>query len=54
MGATLRGSEKQFADALRVYAVQYGKLDLDYLADWAETLNVESELKRLQDAAQVL
>ena len=48
------GSEKQFADALRVYEVQYGKLDLDYLADWAETLNVESELKRLQDAAQVL
>lgn len=48
------GSEKQFADALRVYEVQYGKLDLDYLADWAETLNVESALKRLQDVAQFL
>jgi hypothetical protein len=48
------GSEKQFADALRVYEVQYRKLDLDYLTDWAETLNVESALKRLQDAAQVL
>lgn len=48
------GSEKQFADALRVYEVQYAKLDLDYLADWAETLNVESALKRLQDTAEVL
>ncbi len=48
------GSEKQFADALRVYEVQYRKLDLDYLTNWAEVLNVESELKRLQDAAQVL
>lgn len=48
------GSEKQFADALRVYEVQYGKLDLDYLTDWAETLNVKSALKRLQGAAQIL
>lgn len=48
------GSEKQFADALRVYEVQHGKLDLDYLVDWAETLNVGSVLKRLQDTAQAL
>ena len=48
------GSEKQFADALRVYEVQYGRLNLDYLADWAKVLDVESRLKRLQDGAQVL
>ena len=48
------GSEKQFADALRVYEVQYRKLDLDYLTNWAEVLYVELELKRLQDAAQIL
>ena len=48
------GSEKQFADALRVYEVQYAKLDLDYLANWAEALNVGPVLKKLQDAAQVL
>ena len=48
------GSEKQFADALRVYEIQYGKLDLDYLADWAKTLDVESTLKRLQSAAHLL
>ena len=48
------GSEKQFADALRVYEIQYGKLDLAYLADWAKALDVESTLKRLQDTAQLL
>ena len=48
------GSEKQFADALRVYEIQYAKLNLDYLTNWAETLNVESALKRLQDTAQIL
>ena len=29
------GSEKQFIDALRVYEVQYNRLDLEYLEDWA-------------------
>ena len=48
------GREKQFADALRVYEVQYAKLDLDYLADWAKALDVELALKRLQDTAQLL
>lgn len=48
------GSEKQFADALRVYEVQHDKLDLDYLTDWAEALNVKPALKRLQNTAQVL
>ena len=48
------GSEKQFADALRVYEVQFEKLDPDYLAHWAEALNVGSMLKRLQDEAQLL
>ena len=48
------GSEKQFADALRVYEIQYGKLDLDYIADWATVLDVELALKRLQDTAQLL
>src|SRR4030042_1090879 len=35
------GSEKQFTDALRVYEVQYGKLDMDYLAQWVKKLNIE-------------
>lgn len=43
------GSEKQFVDALRVYEVQYKKLDLNYLEHWVKRLNVESLWKRLID-----
>jgi hypothetical protein len=41
------GSEKQFRDALRVYEVQHGILDLDYLNAWAVLLGVESLWQRL-------
>ncbi len=47
------GSEKQFTDALRVYEVQYGKLDRDYLNHWARNLYVESLWKRLMNEAEV-
>jgi hypothetical protein len=46
--------EKQFIDALRVYEVQYGKLDIDYLEQWAKKLNVESLWKRLVDEAETV
>jgi len=46
------GSEKQFTDALRVYEVQYGKLDVDYLEQWAKKLNIESLWKQLMDEAK--
>ncbi len=46
------GSEKQFADALGVYEVQYGKLDLDYLDHWANTLDVDCLWQRLKTEAQ--
>ena len=46
------GSEKQFTDALRVYEVQYGKLDIDYLEHWAKKLDVESLWKRLTSEAE--
>ncbi len=46
------GSEKQFIDALRVYEVQYGKLDINYLEHWAIKLDVESLWKRLMDEAE--
>ena len=48
------GSEKQFTDALRVYEVQFDKLDLDYLGHWAKELSVESMFKALQDAAEAV
>jgi len=48
------GSEKQFTDALRVYEVQFMKLDLDYLKSWAKQLGVKPLLKKLQDQAEVV
>ncbi|MCK4403453.1 MAG: hypothetical protein KAW02_00055 [candidate division Zixibacteria bacterium] len=48
------GSEKQFTDALRVYEVQYGKLDLDYLKHWAKRLDIESLWKLLIDEAETI
>lgn len=46
------GSEKQFTDALRVYEVQYGKLNIDYLKQWVKKLKVESLWKRIVDEAE--
>ncbi len=46
------GSEKQTTDALRVYEVQFPKLDLDYLRGWAERLGVKDFLERLEQEAE--
>jgi hypothetical protein len=48
------GSEKQFTDALRVYEVQYGKLDMDYLEYWAKKLDIVLLWKRLVDEAETI
>jgi hypothetical protein len=42
------GSEKQFTDALRVYEVQFGNLDLTYIESWTEPLQVKELWERLQ------
>ena len=47
------GSEKQFVDALRVYEVQFGKLDIDYLENWAKRLDIGLLWKRLTDDAKI-
>jgi hypothetical protein len=46
------GSEKQFTDALRVYEVQFTKLDQQYLDQWAKQLGVESEWASLKAQAR--
>lgn len=46
------GSEKQFTDAVRVYEVQFEKLDIEYLEHWARKLDIESIWKRLKDEAE--
>lgn len=48
------GSEKQFTDALRVYEVQFGRLDLRHMNRWAVELGIESLWKRLQAEARPL
>lgn len=45
------GSEKQFLDAVRVYEVQYGELDLDYLETWISQLGLTKEWSRLKTEA---
>ncbi|MDP2660245.1 MAG: hypothetical protein Q8R28_05910 [Dehalococcoidia bacterium] len=46
------GSEKQTTDALRVYEVQFLKLDLDYLRGWADRLGIRDLLQRLEQEAE--
>lgn len=48
------GSEKQFTDALRVYEVQFGKLDMEYLDIWAKGLDIEHLLARLRTEAETV
>jgi hypothetical protein len=48
------GSEKQLTDALRVYEVQQGHLEMDYLHQWARQLGVEELWQQLQAKAEKL
>lgn len=48
------GSEKQFGDALRVYEVQYQKLDRGYMESWVNDLGVSDLWQRLAREAQIL
>jgi len=52
--AIMGGSEKQFTDALRVWEVQHGRLDEEYLDRWARVLGVADALARLRGEAQPL
>jgi hypothetical protein len=46
------GSEKQMADCLAVYEVNYTNLDMDHLTQWAEELGVTELLARIRRDAQ--
>lgn len=46
------GSEKSYVDALRVYEVQAGGLDLGYMQEWAERLGVEDLWNRIRREAE--
>ncbi|MCK6629215.1 MAG: hypothetical protein L6R45_29070 [Anaerolineae bacterium] len=47
------GSEKQFTDALRIYEIQFERLDVGYLEQWTKKLKVDELWKRLVDEAEV-
>ena len=47
-------SEKQFTDALRVYEVQHGKLDMRYMQEWAKQLRIQGLMNRLKARAKEL
>ena len=47
------GSEKQFTDALRVFEVQYERLEMEYIEDWAKKLNIGDIWKRLKEEARI-
>jgi hypothetical protein len=48
------GSEKHFTDAVRVYEVQYGQLDMDYLEEWAGRLGIELLYKKMLQEAEAI
>ena len=48
------GSEKQYTDALRVYEVQFGRLDLGYMNRWVHALGVQGVWDRLRNEARRL
>jgi hypothetical protein len=52
LGKSCRGIEKQFTDALRVYEVQFGNLDLSYMESWVVYLKAYELWEKLKQAAQ--
>lgn len=48
------GSEKQLTDAIRVYEINYRNLDLDYLKQWINKLQIENEWQKLLNEAEPL
>jgi hypothetical protein len=47
------GSEKHLQDALHVYEVQTGSLDLEYMDEWAERLGVGGAWRQIQERAEL-
>jgi hypothetical protein len=48
------GSEKQFGDALRIYEVQHRALDMAYLGEWVEKLELTEIWAKLQGVAETI
>ena len=46
------GSKKQYNDALNVFEIQYGKLDIKYMANWSKKLGIESLFNKIKSEAE--
>jgi hypothetical protein len=46
------GSEKQYKDALSVYEVQYGKLDIEYMEYWSKKLDIKDIYEKMISEAE--
>jgi len=46
------GSVKQFNDALRVYEIQFSKLDLHYIESWIQMLGIKELWEKLKREAE--
>lgn len=46
------GSEKQLTDAVRVFEMQFERLDIDYMKDWISRLNLQTQWQQLVDQAE--
>ncbi len=45
-------SKKQYYDALNVFEVQYGKMDMEYMDLWSEKLGVKKLLDKIKSEAE--
>lgn len=48
------GSQKQMTDALRVYEVRHGQLEMSYLEEWAVQLGIADSWNELKANAKVV
>ncbi len=48
------GSRKHFDDALNIFEVQYGNLDVNYMVLWSRKLGIESLFKELKRKADFI
>jgi len=48
------GSKKQYNDALNVFEIQFGKIDIEYMFYWSKKLGIESLFNKIKSEAETL
>jgi len=47
------GSKKQYNDALNVFEIQYGNIDIEYMHYWSKKLDIEPLFNKIKSEAQI-